>query len=225
MYSVALLVLALAASASAFAPISAPARHTTVVQAVEDELGAIPPLGFWDPLGFSADGDMEAFTRRRAVEIKHGRICMLACIGYWVPQNWKIAGYLSPGQDIKFDDVPNGIAAIGKVPTAGWAQVLLVGGIIELVAWPASDYSADFGTGYFGKELEGEELADKLNKELSNGRLAMCGWIGLAVGDGIAPGTAGLPVIDGIGVRFSPALRSPFHLSHPHPPSPSLQAF
>ena len=32
------------------------------------------PIGFWDPLGLSADKDEATFKRRRAVEIKHGRI-------------------------------------------------------------------------------------------------------------------------------------------------------
>ena len=26
--------------------------------------------------------------------------------------------------DLKFADIPNGLAAIGKVPVAGWAQIL-----------------------------------------------------------------------------------------------------
>ena len=31
-----------------------------------------PKVGFWDPLGLSADGDIDTFKRRRAVELKHG---------------------------------------------------------------------------------------------------------------------------------------------------------
>ena len=34
-------------------------------------------MGFWDPLGLSSDGDLYSFKRRRSVELKHGRICML----------------------------------------------------------------------------------------------------------------------------------------------------
>eukprot|EP00971_Amphidinium_carterae_P180703 3584013-Amphidinium_carterae.1 len=44
------------------------------LRAFESELGAQPPLGFWDPLGLSADGDVDFFKRRREVEIKHGRV-------------------------------------------------------------------------------------------------------------------------------------------------------
>ena len=38
------------------------------------ELGVQDPIGFWDPLGLSADKYEATFKRRRAVEIKHGRI-------------------------------------------------------------------------------------------------------------------------------------------------------
>ena len=37
--------------------------------------------GFWDPVGFTADGDVSAFKRRRSVELKHGRISMMATMG------------------------------------------------------------------------------------------------------------------------------------------------
>ena len=38
--------------------------------------GVQPPVGFWDPAGFTADGDAKDFYRRRVVEIKHGRVSM-----------------------------------------------------------------------------------------------------------------------------------------------------
>merc|ERR1712129_605702 len=41
--------------------------------AFESELGVQAPVGFWDPLGFSSEGNVDAFKRRRASEIKHGR--------------------------------------------------------------------------------------------------------------------------------------------------------
>jgi hypothetical protein len=45
------------------------------------EIGAQPPLGFWDPLGYLKDADQETFDRLRANEVKHGRIAMLAVLG------------------------------------------------------------------------------------------------------------------------------------------------
>merc|ERR1712025_966035 len=43
------------------------------LRAFESELGVQAPVGFWDPLGLSKDGDVETFKRRREVELKHGR--------------------------------------------------------------------------------------------------------------------------------------------------------
>jgi len=219
--------LALAASATAFAPIATPPRTSSAVKAVENELGAIPPLGFWDPLGFTNDGDMEAFTRRRAVEIKHGRICMLAATGMLythtdpgavmnriAPEGapWLGGPYLSASSDLKYSDVQEGIYGATQVPLLGWIQIFALCGFVEVIIWPASNYSMDYGTGwpmgawtpfgtiFAGKNIEDPEMKqDKLNKEITNGRLAMIGTIGMMLGDGIAPGTSGMPTADGIG--------------------------
>ena len=84
------------------------------LKAFENELGVQPPLGFWDPAGLSADGDAREFYRRRVVEIKHGRMAMLACTGYIVQQFVRFPGFLSPSSDLQFSDVPNGLAATTK---------------------------------------------------------------------------------------------------------------
>merc|ERR1719352_2283731 len=99
--------------------------------AFENELGVQDPVGFWDPVGFTADGDVAAYKRRRSVEIKHGRICMIACIGYITPEYFKFGGYLSPSTGLKFADVPNGLAAVSKVPAIGIAQWALFCGAVE----------------------------------------------------------------------------------------------
>ena len=49
--------------------------------AFENELGVQAPVGFWDPVGFTSDGDVATFKRRRSVELKHGRISMMATMG------------------------------------------------------------------------------------------------------------------------------------------------
>lgn len=41
---------------------------------------------FWDPAGFTKDGSVEFFNRRRQTELKHGRISMLATMGYITPE-------------------------------------------------------------------------------------------------------------------------------------------
>ena len=56
------------------------------LRAFENELGVQAPTGFWDPAGFTADGSVENFQRRRQTELKHGRISMLATMGYITPE-------------------------------------------------------------------------------------------------------------------------------------------
>ena len=86
------------------------------LRAFESDLGVQAPVGFWDPLGFTSNGDVAAYRRRRCVEIKHGRIAMLATMGYITPEvAGKFPGFLSPSAGLKFADIPNGLAAISKV--------------------------------------------------------------------------------------------------------------
>jgi len=73
-------------------------------------------VGFCDPLGLSADGHVDTFKRRRFLELKHGHICMLATLGYVIPEYFKFPGCLSPSLGLKFADIPNGIAAVSKIP-------------------------------------------------------------------------------------------------------------
>eukprot|EP00403_Amphidinium_massartii_P015312 CAMPEP_0178428768 /NCGR_PEP_ID=MMETSP0689_2-20121128/30453_1 /TAXON_ID=160604 /ORGANISM="Amphidinium massartii, Strain CS-259" /LENGTH=79 /DNA_ID=CAMNT_0020050561 /DNA_START=1 /DNA_END=237 /DNA_ORIENTATION=+ len=56
------------------------------LRAFESERGVQAPVGYWDPLGLARDGNVAQFKIRRAVEIKHGRIAMLATMGYITPE-------------------------------------------------------------------------------------------------------------------------------------------
>ncbi|CAL1151301.1 unnamed protein product, partial [Cladocopium goreaui] len=158
------------------------------LRAFENELGVQAPVGFWDPAGFTADGSVEDFKRRRATEIKHGRISMLATMGYITPEiTGKFPGYLSPSAGLKFADVPNGLAAISKVPAAGWGQILAYMAFCEVSQeqTPGTDaYAGDFGF----KVLTSSDPAEKtkkLNAEIANGRLAMMAIIGMFFQDGL----------------------------------------
>merc|ERR1712130_891999 len=117
----------LLASAAAFAPVKDAARSTSL-KAFEDELGAQPPLGFFDPLGLVADGDQEKFDRLRYVEIKHGRICMLAFLGQITTRyGIHLPGDIDYSGD-SFDSFPDGIAAVigpDAIPAAGLAQIVI----------------------------------------------------------------------------------------------------
>merc|ERR1712063_205617 len=152
------------------------------LRAFENELGVQDPVGFWDPLGLSADGDMLAFKRRRCVELKHGRICMLATMGYITPEiTGKFPGYLSPSAGLKFADIPNGLAAISKVPALGWAQIAAYAAFCETSQDQSPGTAASKGDFGF-KVLTSSDPAEKTKKlaaELANGRLAMMAIIGM----------------------------------------------
>merc|ERR1719409_286893 len=164
------------------------------LRAFENELGVQPPVGYWDPAGLAADGDMASFNRRRGIELKHGRISMIACIGYITPEYFKWPGYLSPGNSLKFDDIPNGLAAISKVPAAGITQWIAFCGVLETAFFKQEDGRApgDFARGGIlgvpnatGPIENAEERKKKLNAEIANGRLAMVAIIGMFFQDGL----------------------------------------
>ena len=73
--------------------------------------GFIPSTytNFWDPGGFTADGNSDNFARRRQMELKHGRVSMLGTNGYITPDSaGKLPGYLSPSAGLKFVIAPQG---------------------------------------------------------------------------------------------------------------------
>lgn len=191
----------LAASVKRLQPKEACGRKgagVTRLHAFENELGVQAPMGFWDPLGFTADGDVEAFKRRREVEIKNGRVAMFATIGYIVPEYFKFPGYIAPSINLKFEDIPNGLGAIGKVPSEGWIQWVALCGLYETVVNGESDPNepGNYGKGRLGygnmvAGIEGQSIEDPearkrgLNSEIANGRLAMMAITGMWFQDGL----------------------------------------
>mmetsp|Transcript_36285 Transcript_36285/g.51342 ORF Transcript_36285/g.51342 Transcript_36285/m.51342 type:complete len:198 (+) Transcript_36285:75-668(+) len=178
---------ALIASAAAFAPAKSASKATTSLAAFEDELGAQPPLGFFDPLGLVADGDQEKFDRLRYVEIKHGRISMLAVVGYLTAE----AGIRLPGDidysGTSFESVPNGFGALTTISGAGIAQIVAFVGFLELAVMKditggefVGDFRNDF-IDYGWDSLDAEAQLSKRAIELNQGRAAMMGILALMV--------------------------------------------
>jgi len=136
---------------------------------------------------------------------------MYATIGYIVPEYFKFPGYLSPSADIKFADVPNGLAALSKLPVQGGAQIIAFAGLIETTGFFQAESTTDgrgsrgegkfsmmdstetkepgnYGVGFpnfVGKVEDPEERKTKLAAELANGRLAMVAIIGMFFQDGL----------------------------------------
>merc|ERR1711988_1945571 len=169
--------------------VSRPMRSTAVSMAVEDLVGGIndpifggtPEGKIFDPLGLGADE--ASLYRRRVVEIKHGRICMVAFLGMTVGPNELIQPshqLLAPSLDLHFDDIPGGIAAIEYVPAAGWLQIIALVGIHELTI-AKQDYTkvpGEIPTFLGFKPEDPEVFKNKQLKELKNGRLAMIAVLG-----------------------------------------------
>ena len=181
----------LLASAAAFAPAAQQSSATTALSAsvFENEIGAQAPLGFFDPLGAVADGNKENFDRLRYVEIKHGRVAMLAVVGYLVTY----AGIRFPGAE----DIPSGFAALGALPTGVWLQMGFTWGVMEAFnrdasdIWddaPGSEFPGDFRNGFLDFGWDGQTEEWKIKKrtiELNQGRAAQMGILGLMVHDSL----------------------------------------
>lgn len=107
---------------------------------------------------------------------------MAATVGMLVQENYHFDGLLSPSADLSFSDIPNGLAALDAVPLAGWAQMAILIGVHELfVKQREGKAPGDFGTGYFGVSLDDQSSKQlrALSIEVSNGRLAMLGILGM----------------------------------------------
>ena len=138
------------------------------------------------PLGFIKNGPYgspeENFRHYRAVEVKHGRIAMAATLGMLVQETSRFQGFLSPSANLKFEDVPNGLGALDVVPIEGWVQMAVVIGMHEvLIKERPGRAPGDFGTGYFGFTMDDQSAKQirSLSAEVSNGRLAMLGILGM----------------------------------------------
>ena len=202
------IIAAVIGSAAAFAPAPV-AKTTTAVNAFEDELGAQPPLGFFDPFGMlSGDVTQERFDRLRYVEIKHGRIAQLAFLGQIVTR----AGIHLPGNidyaGNSFDSFPNGVAALigdNAIPFEGQGQIIAFIGLLEVafmrdVPGTGNEHVGDFRNGYIDFGWDDFDEETKLQKraiELNNGRAAQLGILGLMVHEEIIPlgYDADLPII------------------------------
>mmetsp|Transcript_4139 Transcript_4139/g.7936 ORF Transcript_4139/g.7936 Transcript_4139/m.7936 type:complete len:209 (+) Transcript_4139:70-696(+) len=194
-------IAALAGSATAFAP-SPVAQTKTALNAdvsgtdFSKQLGAQPPLGFFDPLGLLEDADQEEFDRLRWVELKHGRVSMLAVVGYLVTY----AGVRFPGAE----DIPSGFAALDAIPGMVWAQMIATWTMMEAAnqdqfvgPWGTNqnglgespaEFKGDFRNGAldFGwDKLSAESKMRKRAIELNNGRAAQMGILGLMFHDAL----------------------------------------
>eukprot|EP00980_Cylindrotheca_fusiformis_P026086 scaffold15311_cov136-Cylindrotheca_fusiformis.AAC.8 len=175
--SVAILSL-FAASASAFSIDTIP--------------GALPPVGLFDPLGFSAKADEPTLKRYREAELTHGRVAMLATVGFLVGEAVESKTFLFNGEV-----TGPAITHLAQVNPTFWL-ILGVGiaraeldrakiGWVEPEDVPVAKPGLlrdEYIPGNLGfdplglKPTDPDEFFTMQTKELQNGRLAMLGAAG-----------------------------------------------
>jgi len=152
--------------------------------------GAVAPTGYFDPLGFARGGiTLNEIKRNREAEVMHGRVAMIACLGYFagetLPSPFGITG---PANDqlqqmpaIPFTLLSATIAALEiRRARIGWKEPDF--GDWSKTLWTLRDryYPGDVGFDPLGlKPKNAEDFAKMQTKELQNGRLAMIGWAGM----------------------------------------------
>jgi len=164
------------------------AAKGTVTKMEDLQVGQLSPMGFWDPAGLSTDLDAGKILFYREAELKHGRVSMLAALGFLVGENF----HPLFGGDI---DVPSYIAFQATPLQVFWPAVLAALTILEYPSigtfkppkgedgvfrdkdtFAISDdrVPGDIGFDPLGlKPSDPEEFLAMQNKELNNGRLAM----------------------------------------------------
>ncbi len=155
--------------------------------------GVSKPFGYFDPIGFSKNTTVGEIKRFREVEVTHGRVAMLAAVGYLVGEldivennalwNGKITG---PALT-QFQQVENGGYHF-------WELLILFIGIVECYRVGYAYRSPELGGAQLKYEYSPGELGfdplglfpdDKKEQkvmktaELNNGRLAMFGISGM----------------------------------------------
>jgi len=136
--------------------------------APSEQVGAVAPLGFFDPLNFTKVGDEEGFRKLRASELKHGRVAMMASIGLVVQHFIKFPG---------FEKAPAGFKAmVTGEGVLGFTAIVVMCAVLEL-AWreDKNKEPGNFGDP-FGVNMYTDEMR---NKEISNGRFAMICVLGI----------------------------------------------
>ena len=149
--------------------------------------GVTAPLGFWDPAGFCTDASEGKIRFYREVEVKHGRVAMLASVGFLVGENFHPLW----GGDV---DVPSYIAFQETPLQPFWPLVVFIIAVPEIFS--VFSFESPFGGETWAirtdheagnlnfdplglKPTDPAELAVMQTKELNNGRLAMIGAAGM----------------------------------------------
>jgi Chlorophyll A-B binding protein len=177
----------MSSAVTAFGSFSSKKVATKSSFTVENIPGALAPVGIFDPLGLAAKADANTLKRYREAELTHGRVAMLATVGF-------LAGEAVEGKSFLWDASVSGpaITHLSQIPFVFWPILTIILGRVELdrarYGWVApkdvpvgqpgllrDDYTpGDIGFDPLGlKPTDPAEFVIMQTKELQNGRLAM----------------------------------------------------
>lgn len=165
--------------------------------------GAIAPLGHFDPLGFCNGRNLVGVKRFREAEIMHGRVAMMATVGYLIGENTPTIAYGFAHPTIANHQIPEvpGTVLFPFFMAINIAEALRANrGWVEPGLGPVFTlreryYPGDLGFDPLGlKPTSAKDYENMQSKELSNGRLAMLAVAGMCVQEQIY----GVPVLDNL---------------------------
>lgn len=167
-------------------------RAATVLRAgpkILEGTGGPRPNDFWDPAGLAKGKSDEQLLHWRAVELKHGRVSMLACLGWFhVAAGWHPIGDAAARTRVSDDPLIN----VTQLPIGGAFQLVFTIMCLEWLTTYVCKPPADKPWDILGWSdvIADENFPDwkkEQLKELNNGRLAMVGILGL-IGQDMATG-------------------------------------
>ena len=179
--------------------------------------GALDPVGDFDPAGFAEGCSLDKMKTYREAELQHGRVAMLAAVGFLVGE-WYHPLFGLEGQEILAID---SLTEVRKVFPEFFEILTLAIGVGELgralIGWVPPNkasgdkrlnedyYPGDIGFDPLGlKPEDPEEFALIHTKELQNGRLAMLAIAGF-VAQELVDRTPILLEDFGVGVEADPS--------------------
>jgi hypothetical protein len=170
----------------------APTRTSRVVMTLSDikkDAGATAPFGYFDPAGLmSSEEQLDEYSRYKEVEIKHGRLAMLAAPGFVIAEQFHplFGGAIDSPSYLAFQQTPL---------QTFWPIVVLAIGAIEMATsvptfkdpeqamWKMKEGRVPGDLGFFGgasaAKTNPSDFRSIQTKEINNGRLAMLGIAGM----------------------------------------------
>merc|ERR1711966_366930 len=171
--------------------------------------GAVAPLGEFDPLGFTKDLPVQEIKRFREAEVTHGRVAMLAVVGYLVAEPFHplFGGMIDGPANTHLTQVREvalfffawlgGSIATAEIARAvvGWEfPTTAIDKNVQLMKeeeFEGKTWLTKLNDNYYPGDLKFDPLGLKpsdakefeamTNKELNNGRLAMIAAMGMLV--------------------------------------------